>query len=83
MTDQSPIAQFDEAKAQAFAERFVGTLNEAALAGMTSLGHRSGLLGDCRKSRADLCRACREDRRERALPARMAGRDGHLRRRGL
>ena len=44
MTDQTPIAKFDEAKAQAFAERFVGTLNEAALAVMTSLGHRAGLL---------------------------------------
>lgn len=34
---------FDDAKAEAFAERFVGTLNEAALAIMTSLGHRAGL----------------------------------------
>jgi len=44
MTDQTPITQFDAAKAEAFAERFVGTLNEAALAVMTSLGHRAGLL---------------------------------------
>jgi SAM-dependent methyltransferase len=44
MTDQTPIAQFNNAKAEAFAERFTGTLNEAALAVMTSLGHRAGLL---------------------------------------
>jgi SAM-dependent methyltransferase len=43
MTDQSPPAQFDEAKAEAFAERFTGTLNEAALAVMSALGHRAGL----------------------------------------
>lgn len=34
---------FDDAKAEAFAHRFVGTLSEAALAIMTSLGHRVGL----------------------------------------
>lgn len=39
--DQNPI--FDSARAEAFAERFVGTLNEAALAIMTSLGHRARL----------------------------------------
>jgi len=33
---------FDDAKAEAFANRFVGTLNEAALAIMSSLGHRAG-----------------------------------------
>ena len=35
--------RFDEARAEAFAGRFVGTLSEAALALMTSLGHRAGL----------------------------------------
>ena len=34
---------FDEAKAEAFANRFVGTLSEAALAIMASLGHRARL----------------------------------------
>ncbi|MEP3275344.1 MAG: methyltransferase domain-containing protein [Stappiaceae bacterium] len=34
---------FDEAKADAFANRLVGALNGAALALMTSLGHRSNL----------------------------------------
>lgn len=43
MTYQNPNLAFNEAKAEAFAERFVGTLNEAALAIMTSLGHRAGL----------------------------------------
>lgn len=43
MTYQNQTIAFDEAKAEAFAERFVGTVNEAALAIMTSLGHRAGL----------------------------------------
>ncbi|ASM75454.1 transcriptional regulator (plasmid) [Pseudosulfitobacter pseudonitzschiae] len=43
MTVQNEIIAFDEARAEAFANRFVGTLNEAALAIMTSLGHRAGL----------------------------------------
>lgn len=43
MTVQNQISAFDEAKAEAFAERFVGTLSEAALGIMTSLGHRAGL----------------------------------------
>ncbi len=33
----------DQAKAEAFAERMLGTLNEAAVALMTSVGHRTGL----------------------------------------
>ncbi|MFO6464222.1 class I SAM-dependent methyltransferase [Jannaschia sp. KMU-145] len=43
MTYQTQTFDFDDAKAAAFANRFVGTLNEAALAIMTSLGHRAGL----------------------------------------
>ncbi|WP_227287951.1 methyltransferase domain-containing protein [Boseongicola sp. H5] len=43
MTYEKQLPAFDTAKAEAFANRFVGTLNEAALAIMTSLGHRSGL----------------------------------------
>ncbi len=33
----------DQARAEAFAERMVGVLNDAALALMTSIGHRTGL----------------------------------------
>lgn len=43
MTYQSLTLSFDQSKAEAFAKRFVGTLNEGALAVMTSLGHRAGL----------------------------------------
>ena len=43
MTESSPVSQFDHAKAEAFANRLVGALNEGALALMTSLGHRVGL----------------------------------------
>jgi hypothetical protein len=35
--------EIDQAKAEAFAERMLGTLNEAAVALMTSVGHRTGL----------------------------------------
>lgn len=42
MNEQSVIA-FDDAKAEAFAGHLVGALNGAALALMTSLGHRSNL----------------------------------------
>ncbi len=44
MTRQEKFPAYDETKAEAFAQRFVATLNEAALAVMTSLGHRAGLL---------------------------------------
>lgn len=43
MTEHAPLHTFDDAKAEAFAERLVGALSEAALALMTSLGHRTGL----------------------------------------
>jgi SAM-dependent methyltransferase len=43
MTGLSNIAAFDEARAEAFAKRMVGTLSEAATALMTSLGHRARL----------------------------------------
>lgn len=36
-------AGFDEARAEAFGERMLGALNEAAVVVMTSLGHRLGL----------------------------------------
>ena len=35
--------QIDQQKAEAFAERMLGTVNEAAVALMTSIGHRTGL----------------------------------------
>ena len=35
--------QFDQARAEAFAERMLGALNEGALTLMTSIGHRTGL----------------------------------------
>jgi 2-polyprenyl-3-methyl-5-hydroxy-6-metoxy-1,4-benzoquinol methylase len=37
------ITNLDRAKAEAFAERMVGVLNEGAIALMTSIGHRTGL----------------------------------------
>lgn len=37
-------SQYDEAKAGAFAERFLAALNDGALCLMTSVGHRTGLL---------------------------------------
>ncbi len=43
MTVHEQVPAFDHAKAEAFAERFVGTLSEAALAIMSSLGHRARL----------------------------------------
>lgn len=39
----TPVAEFDAARAEAFAERMVGVLNDAAIALMTSIGHRVGL----------------------------------------
>jgi 2-polyprenyl-3-methyl-5-hydroxy-6-metoxy-1,4-benzoquinol methylase len=35
--------EIDQAKSEAFAERMIGILNDAALALMTSIGHRTGL----------------------------------------
>jgi SAM-dependent methyltransferase len=43
MNIQTPKPIFDETKAEAFAERLVGTLGAASLALMTSMGHRTGL----------------------------------------
>lgn len=37
------ITEMDEAKAEEFAERMLGVLNEGAIALMTSIGHRTGL----------------------------------------
>lgn len=43
MNTPLPQAAFDDARAQAFAERLVGALGESALILMTSLGHRASL----------------------------------------
>lgn len=40
------MSEFDDARAQAFADRLIGVLNDGALCLMTSIGHRSGLF-DC------------------------------------
>lgn len=42
-TSAARPAEFDSARAEAFAERMVGVLNDAAIALMTSIGHRVGL----------------------------------------
>lgn len=41
--EETAAAPFDSARAEAFGERMIGALNAAALALMTSLGHRTGL----------------------------------------
>lgn len=43
MSTPSSIPSFDQAKAEAFAERFLNTLNNGALSLMVSVGHRTGL----------------------------------------
>lgn len=40
---ESPRSTFDDEVAAAFAERYVGILNDASIALLTSLGHRTGL----------------------------------------
>lgn len=46
MNHHAPLKTFDDAKAEAFAGRLAGAMNEASLALMTALGHRTGLF-DC------------------------------------
>lgn len=43
MNTLAPKPVFDDAKTEAFAERLIRALGEAALALMTSIGHRTGL----------------------------------------
>ena len=43
MSAETYHASFDADKAAAFAERFLSTLNQAALSLMISIGHRTGL----------------------------------------
>jgi 2-polyprenyl-3-methyl-5-hydroxy-6-metoxy-1,4-benzoquinol methylase len=42
-TEENDATTFDEARAEAFAERFLGALNESSLVVMLSVGHRTGL----------------------------------------
>jgi hypothetical protein len=37
------MQEIDQQKAEAFAGRMIGTLNEGSIAVMTSIGHRTGL----------------------------------------
>jgi SAM-dependent methyltransferase len=41
---EAPPVELDETRAEAFAERMLGVLNDGALAVMLSVGHRTGLL---------------------------------------
>ena len=43
MTMLIPRPDFDKTKAEVFAERLIGALNDAALTLMISIGHRTGL----------------------------------------
>ena len=43
--DYVTTQEFDQGKAEEFAERMIGLLNGGALALMTSVGHRTGLFG--------------------------------------
>lgn len=47
--NSAETAQFDTARHEAFGERVVGMLNDAALAFMFSIGHRTGLLDTLRR----------------------------------
>lgn len=44
LADTTQTGQFDDARSEAFGQRVVGMLNEAALTFMLSIGHRTGLL---------------------------------------
>ena len=48
-TDAAVAAEFDAARHDAFGERVIGMLNEASLAFMLSIGHRTGLLDTLRR----------------------------------
>ena len=66
--------EMDQARAEAFAERMLGIVNDAAIALMTSIGHRTGLFDAMAglhplHQRADRLRG----RPRRALRARVAG----------
>jgi hypothetical protein len=43
MPDTNGTTEFDQVKAEAFADRFVNALNDGALGLMISIGHRTGL----------------------------------------
>jgi len=48
-TDTTKTAEFDATRHEAFGDRVVGMLNEAALTFMLSIGHRTGLLDTLRR----------------------------------
>jgi len=56
-----PSRPFDEARAKAFAEEMLGTLNRGALALMVSIGHRAGLFDAMRRLPASTCEAVAEE----------------------
>jgi len=56
MNHHAPLKPFDDAKAEAFAGRLAGAMNEASLALMTALGHRTGLF-DCLAERPGITSA--------------------------
>ena len=71
-------ALFDAAKAEVFAGELLRMLNHGALCLMTSIGHRTGLF-DCLRGYAPfyISRDRAESWAERAICARVAGRNGH------
>lgn len=71
---------FDPKKAEAFAGRLLGALNDAAFCLMASIGHRTGLF-DAQSAANDVARDRLTGWPRRALCARMAWSDGHLGRR--
>lgn len=77
MSADSGRADFDPAKAGAFAGRFLTALNDGALCLMVSVGHRTGLF-DVNEPIATgiLGKTGVESGAQRALRARMAWRDG-------
>ena len=64
---ETTASALDEAKAEAFAERFLNALNESSLMMMTSIGHRTGLFdaldGRDWSTCADIARAAGLDER--------------------
>ena len=76
------MQELDQQKAEAFAGRMIGTLNEGAIAIMTSIGHRTGLFdtmsGLPYSTSEEIAGAANL---ERTLRARVARRDGRRRHR--
>ena len=74
---------FDPARAQRFAAKLIGALNDAALGLMISVGHRTGLFDVMRDlAPAGTTEIALAGRARGALRKRVARRDGGRRRRG-